>query len=470
MKALIEKAKQRFETRSVLALAIRSGALHVSLVNYAHGSTSVGKTFTVPVGADQIVVNPDGAGKELTTQLLGNAIRERRCVVCMPASWALTTSTEVPALTGDDLRGYLELRAEKEFPIAVNDLRLAHCSFRVVDQKSRATLAGVPAKRVDAIHRMLAAAGCKAVSLSFGVDRCLTEAPTQPAVHFLANGNHVDVVITAGGGIAGMRSLPTTPAPRDPGFDATGFCRELRITLGRLPEPVRQHVQAARFGGTATSAEQLCSKTREQLNRMGITGTVSASTLAHDQGEGAAIESAEKFLRGEPIAFEFVSPEVNRWQVLVQQLNNRGRRTMLLGGIGAIALAVLTFFIRSHIESSLQREWDQMGRDVADLETLQQKIRQFRPWFEPTPQGLDAFEVLAGAFPDQGDVWAKSIQIVDGSKVVCTGFARNQAALMGLLDRLRARKDISGLQVQQVRGDNPVQFSVTYKREAQHGN
>ena len=109
-----------------------------------------------------------------------------------------------------------------------------------------------------------------------------------------------------------------------------------------------------------------------------------------------------------------------------------------------------------------------MRSNVADLEALQLKIRQFRPWFEPAPQTLEVLEALVAAFPDQGDVWAKSIHITEGSKVACTGFARSQSALMALLDRLRSRPDVTGLQLQQVRGENPVQFSVTYKWEARH--
>ena len=47
--------------------------------------------------------------------------------------------------------------------------------------------------------------------------------------------------------------------------------------------------------------------------------------------------------------------------------------------------------------------------------------------------------------------------------MTCTGFARNLPALNGLLDRLRARPDVADLQVQQERGQNPIQFSFTFR-------
>ena len=39
---------------------------------------------------------------------------------------------------------------------------------------------------------------------------------------------------------------------------------------------------------------------------------------------------------------------------------------------------------------------------------------------------------------------------------------------MAMLERLRARPEVSSVQVQQVRGENPVQFSITYKWEGKH--
>jgi hypothetical protein len=94
---------------------------------------------------------------------------------------------------------------------------------------------------------------------------------------------------------------------------------------------------------------------------------------------------------------------------------------------------------------------------------LQQKIRSYRPWFEPAPQALQVIDTLIAAFPEQGDVWAKSIQIDESNKVTCSGFARTQSSILAILDRLRSRPDVTDVQVQQMRGANPVQFTFTFK-------
>ena len=472
MKLDLAELKKRFQVRTVLAITVESGRVAVDLVRREAAGNRVTASFELAIGAETVAANGERAGKELAAQLAAAGIRERRCVVCIPAGWALTTSTDVPEIGADDLRAYLELRAEREFPIAVADLRLSYSSFASPDGKQRATLAAVPARKLEAIERMLAAAECRAVSISLGLDSCLPKTELPAAMHFVANGTHVDLVIAAGGGIAAMRSLPS---PNDEeAFDAATFSREVRITLGRLPDALRQQVTQARFSGSPATAENLCLEIRQHLTKMGIDSRLQrpAEGAAHP---GAARDAAELHLRHQPVVFEFLAHEVNRWEVALRQFDDRRRRWIALGIVAAILLPIITYMVRSHIESSLDAEWAGMRRKVADLESLQQRIRQFRPWFQPAPQSLQIIEGLAAAFPDQGDVWAKSVQVTegtkadDGTKVTCSGFARNQSALLSWFDRLRSRKDVTGLQVQQVRGENPIQFSVTYKWEGADG-
>ncbi|MDB6149017.1 MAG: hypothetical protein JWQ44_465 [Chthoniobacter sp.] len=470
MKLDLARLQKRFQNRGAVALTLESARVAIDVLRRDEAGTRVVQSLAIPIGADALLADPEKAGAELAAQLDASGVRERRCVVCVPPGWALTTSTELPEVAAEDLRSYLELRAEREFPIPVTDLRLAHCAYALPDGKERATLAALPAKRMEAIERMLQSAGCRAVSVSLGLDECVTAAGQPAAMHFLANGNHVDLVIASGGGIAALRSLPTV-AEHGATLDTAIFSREVRITLGRLPEAVRQQVREAQFGGARRSAETLCNSISGHLSRMGIESRLatptreSATPNAHP---GAAIAAAEQHLIGRPVAFEFLAPQANRWQVMFQRFDSRRRRLVVGAAIGFVILPLFIFMIRSQIESSLESEWKGMQQNVAELDRLQQNIRQFRPWFEPAPHSLQIIEGIASAFPESGDVWAKSIQLGEGGKVTCTGFARNQGALMSLFDRLRARPDVVGLQVQQVRGENPIQFSVVYKWEAQN--
>ncbi len=459
----LEDLKKRLQVRSVLALSIESGRIAVAVVRHDAGRQRVLRSFALSTGADGLLADPEKAGRDLAAHLDTAGVKERRSVVCIPASWALIATTDVPAMAEDELRGYLELRAEREFPIPVADLRIAHCGYALPDGAQRATVAGLPAKRMEAVERFLAAAGCRAASVSLGLDGCVPREPAEAALHFIANGTHVDLVIAAGGGIAAVRTLPGAGGASALPFDAEGFSREVRITLGRLPEAVRQQVREARFGGTPATAEELCIEIRQQLRRMGIDSRLERPEPADADQPGAAIEAAGQFFRHAPAAFEFLAPQVSRWQTVFRQFDDRRRRWVVAALIAAIVLPVVVYFIRSRIESSRAAAWRGMSANVAELEEIQGRIRQFRPWFEPAPQALQAIESVISAFPEGGEVWAKSVQLSDVNKVTCSGFAKNQPALMATLDRLRKGPSASEVQVQQVRGENPIQFSFTYK-------
>ena len=203
----INELKKRFIPEAALAVTLESERLAVTLVSQENGGREL---FRLPTGADAVTADPEKAGKELAAALTAAGIRQRRCVVCVPPGWALTASTDLPEMEAEDLRSFLELRAEREFPISADELRVAHSPYTLPDGKRRTTLAAIATKRMEAVEKMLAAAGCRAVSVSLALDECLAE--PKPALHFLANGTHTNVIVTAGGGVVSMRSL-ASPGP-----------------------------------------------------------------------------------------------------------------------------------------------------------------------------------------------------------------------------------------------------------------
>ncbi|HEX4083817.1 MAG TPA: PilN domain-containing protein [Chthoniobacteraceae bacterium] len=463
MKPSIEVLKRRLRTRSALAVTIESGRLAVSLMRGNDQKTEIAQSLSIPVGEEEVLRNPGKAGKELAAALGATGLRERHCVVCVPAGWALSASTELPQVDLDDLRGYLELRAEREFSMPAGELRLGFCPYTLPDGRKRATLAALPARKVEAVEQMLQAANREAVSVSLALDNVLAE--TAPKIHFLTNGNHVDLVVTAGGGVAGLRSLPTSLSSEEAAFDAAGFCRDVRITLGRLPEAVRQQVRGADFRGPA--AWKLCTAARGGLSRIGIATPECEPALV--AGEiGAATVATRTYLRRQPVAFELVVPETTRWQSMMKQFDSAKRRRLVFAAVVIVLFPLLMLFIRSRIESHLQDEWDSMESTADDLGDIQKKIQHFQPWFDPVPVGVRELENIATAFPKEGDVWAKSIQVAEDHKVTCTGYARSHPALLALMDHMRASPEIKGLQVEQIRGENPIQFTLTYQWEEQH--
>ena len=485
------RIKKRLQTRSLLALTLTAEHIDVALVRGTPDHPVVTQGLPpVALGAEEIYRNPERSGATLAAALEVAALRDKRCAVGVPASWSLTASSDLPAVSPEDLRGYLEIRAEREFSLPLSEMRLGYSAYTLPDGTSHATLAALPAKRLEAVEKMLAAAGRRAVSISLALDAVFAdEEPTR--LHLLADGGRVDVVVTAGvllagQGVAALRTLPgphgstngagaaddadlladaatalaAPPVAASDGsaFNPAAFCREVRITLGRLPTTVQSQVRAAHFRGAPEAARQLCQQTRDGLGRMGIE---SPAGCAPDDRPVPPV-SAVRFLRRETVPFEFVVPVPNRWEQAFHRFNTpRGRK---IAGVvlALILLPMLLFFVRSQQESSLASEWNGMRNQVADLDILQQKIRRFRPWYDRTPARLQLLDGLFAAFPDAGDVWAKSITL-KGTTISCTGFARTEVARQAMMDRLRAHPEVSELKTVQTRGVNPVQFTFTYR-------
>ena len=126
-----------------------------------------------------------------------------------------------------------------------------------------------------------------------------------------------------------------------------------------------------------------------------------------------------------------------------------------------------------------------MSGPVAGLEEIQQKSRALRPWFDAAPRKLAALENIVAAFPEQGDIWARSLRVEPAVKptgatakaaaagapalseeavsVTLAGLARSNDATLALRNALTKAPGVRNLQGPQLRGNNPVQFSFTFQ-------
>lgn len=100
-----------------------------------------------------------------------------------------------------------------------------------------------------------------------------------------------------------------------------------------------------------------------------------------------------------------------------------------------------------------------MSARVQELDGLQQQIRQYRPWFDDTFQDLTILRQLTLAFPEDGSVTAKTLEIHAGNTVTCTGTAQDNGALLRTLNQLRTTDGVTDVKLQQIRGKSPMQFS-----------
>jgi hypothetical protein len=468
----------RWRVPAVLAITLQSRSVLVDHVRRENGGSRVLKTRCLPIGADQLMEDPEQAGRALADLLKGEGLGERRCVVCLPASWVLSTSTELPEVSQEDLRSFLELRAEREFPFAAADLHLAYSVFESEPGVRNATLAALPSRKLEAVRAMLERAGCRPVSISLALEVGMSEEGRNEGggLNVLVNGNHFDLVVMAGGGVAALRSVsaPEWGGEGGSGIDGDRIGRELRITLGRLPEDVRRRLAKARFVGERRSAEAVLEATQAQLHRLGLQGIVPASTKMSGREDpdapapGIAARVAERHLQGQQILFEFVAPETKAWHAFMRRYDTLRNRWIAAVALCCLVLPAVLLAVRTRIENRLAAEWNKLEPVTEELGMIQSRLREFRPWFETGTPSVEMLHGLVSAFPESGEVWAKRIELKEDAKVVCAGFARDQGVWMDFLDDVGAQPGVTDLNVQSVRGDRPVQFDLSFTWRRDH--
>jgi hypothetical protein len=294
---------------------------------------------------------------------------------------------------------------------------------------------------------------------------------------------HVGLQVTCGGGIAALRTLEgaleTEAGQRQ--LRADVLARETRITLAQLPAEFRAAVRRIRIFGPRDLAQHLADEIEVRLEALDLPVEVVGSYAATEFGlhipSGAAVSPAFSLaasqLAGRASGLEFLPPRVTQWQQFAARYSS-GKLQQAGVAAGAVALLVAGAFLFQQWQLwRLQSQWSRMGTKVTELEGMSARIRQFRPWSDESIRGLTILRKLTEAFPEDGSVTAKSVEIRDLTTVTCTGVARDYQALLKTVERLRAVPQTQEVNLGQTRGQPPAMqftFSFIWREGGRSGN
>ncbi len=459
----------------LLGLALDGSRLTGAIVRRVNGGAEVQQNFSAVLTLDPLNNEPELVGQEIRNHLDAAEIRERRCVLCLPLNWALTLTTPLPALPETDLADLLQLEAERGFAYPPDQLIIATSRFTAADGERHATLVAIPRDHLIRLEKVLVAARLTVVSFSLGLPAIQPAGGEKSAgiLAFTVGENGVAMQLTTGGGVAVLRAL-------EGAFDTEGgerrlqtamIARELRITLGQLSPGIRAGLTRLRVFGQGDPARQLAAELAPRVESLGLqleTVTQFAAEhaplpLAANPPISPAVALAARHLAGQATGFEFLPPKVSAWQQFTARYSSK---KLLYAGLAAgfvlLVVAGLFTWQQWHL-SQLRDRWAGMSAKVTEIENLQTQIKRFRPWFDDSYGTLSILRRVTEAFPEDGSVSAKSIEIRDLSVVTCSGTARDNTALLKTLDRLRATREIGEVKVDQIRGKSPLQFTFNFR-------
>jgi hypothetical protein len=188
--------------------------------------------------------------------------------------------------------------------------------------------------------------------------------------------------------------------------------------------------------------------------------------LPPDVSLSAAFSLAARLLVEQPPVFEFLPPKLTILQQFATKYSSGRLRTVGAVAAGIVAIVCLAFLIQQIQLWRLRSQWSGMAAKVAELQAVQSRIQQFQPWYDETYRDLAILRQLSLAFPENGIVTAKTIEIQAGSAVSCSGNAANNGALLATLGNLSGAPGVSNLKVDLIHGKAPMQFTFDF----QYGN
>jgi len=470
---LISRKGRKLTT--LLGLALDGSRLEGVVLKRTNGSLQKLQSFSATLALDPLTAAPELVGREIRNHLDAARVRERHCVLGLPLKWVLTAQTELPAgLPEADATSLLELEAEKSFHTDLATLQIGNSRSALAGDHQFILLAAVPNAHLGTLEQVLAAARLKPASFTLAINvlapvrRSDKPAARDEGVLALRIGEStVGLQITAAGGVAALRALDGALENQagQTVLHASVVARETRITLGQLPAELRGAVKRIRIFGPRELAQQLADEMELKFEPQGFAVEVVSAyapdafgvTLPADASVSAAFSLAAGLLAGRKPAFEFLPPK----QTILEQLTKKyaSGRFGLVGAVAASVLVVgLGIFLFQQVQLwRLRSEWAGLQGQVSQLQVIQDNIRQYRSWYDGSFNKLSILRQLSLAFPEDGSVTAKNIE-VRGRAVTCSGTARDYAALLGMQARLRALAGVDAVKLEQVRGKAPMQF------------
>jgi hypothetical protein len=466
--------KQR--ATSALGLALDGNRLEAVVVRRTGGSLQPKESLSVPLALSPLGGDPELVGREIRNHLDQAGVRERRCVVAIPVSWVLTMQTKLPAeLSRADQESFLQIEAERGFTSGHENLFIAHSISDAAGGEQHATLVAIPRNHLETLERALRAAQLKPLSFCLGVaemDGGGKDAG-QGSFALAVGSNSVELKAVFNGGILALRSLDgaveADGAQRH--VDADLVAREIRITLGQLPHPMADNLRTVRIYARGELAKQFMADISPRLQAMNLrmesmdraSGAEFSTLLPAVVALSPALAVAANYVRGVQAGPELLPPKVSQFQQFVATRIASKRFGWVAVGVGAAVVVVGGIFgYQQYQLNSWTDKKASVYKQGVDVRAAQAQIRLFGPWFDDSKRTLTIWKAVTEAFPEDGSVVARTLEIRNVAEVSCSGTTRDNRSYLQMLDKLSKTPGVKELNSDTMTGQ---QFGFKFRWE-----
>jgi hypothetical protein len=468
---------------SMMGLALDGNRLEAVVVRRSGDTLLVKEHVAASLALSPLGGDPALVGREIRNHLDQAGVRERRCAVCIPVNWVLSLQAKLPDLPEADIESFLQIEAERGFTSGHENLFIVNSRWQTPAGEKFATLLAVPRSHLDTLEKALRAAQLKPVTFVLGLAALEGAGREASAGTFSValGSNSVELGASAGGGIAALRSLDgaiETGAPQKH-VDADLVAREIRITLGQLPPGLAEGMRGVKVFARGEFARQFLNDLSPRLQNMGLRlesmDRASAAEFSAppppDIALSPALAAAANCVRSVASGPELLPPKVNQFQQWMT--TNVAFKKLGWAGVAGAGVALLVggaFLVQGLQAARWNSEFQSLERQARDVRTAQEQIARYSPWFDGSARGLSILKVLAQAFPLDGSVTAKTVEIRNLTEVTCSGIARDSLAYRTVIEKLGSTQGVDQVTTDSLRGSSPsVQFTFKFQWEGDTG-
>jgi hypothetical protein len=462
------KLPKKKHLSSILGLNLTDGQLRACHVVRSKGKYEVVKSASAALSLNLLHPESELVGREIKNHLDAAGIRERHCVVAVPATWMMSQQSQMPELGAEDAASFLQIEAEKGFPIDPAQLQIARSALRTT-AGSYVTQLGVRREQLEKLSTALKAAGVKPVGFALGLSvlpGAIAAAGGGGRVIVAVETTGVTLLAAAGGGIAAFRTFEASIESEagEKIINGAAVARELRITIEQVPADLRSELKQLFLTGDSTMVRQLAESLAGWARNAGLT-IISSDLPEKNLAAEIAEQLALRWLEAGTLALDFLPPRPSQFARLMARYTSKRLATAGFA-VGAVALiASLAFAWQEYRRWSLHSAWNAMATQVVALDAVQARIDEFKPWYDTTHRSLTIMMRVTECFPDNGSVTAKSFEVHGNANTIVSisGTARDNASLLRVQEQLRKAKEVQGLKIEQIRGKTPLQFTLTFR-------
>ena len=470
--------------RKMLGLAVTGRCITAVEAAAVNGGGRLTRAVALPLpeaGAD----TPAALGRKLRQFLRRNGFSASRCVIGVEARRLTARTKALPPAAGETAAGILSLAVEQEFAADRKDLVFDYVLGASDAGGPTALLVAGPRQMVDDLTTMARAAGLTAAGVTASMLALVGAAGAtgdgdQIVLHLFGGG--AELALRGPGGLRGVRSLAVRipigadgEAPWNNGHTLRELGDELHRVVALLPG-------SGAAGGTGCQI-LVCDETgltpshRDALSQqLGLPVRPCARPDGLNPPADARGAGSAQFAAAATLALAGLRGGKDAIDLLHSRLTPRrrvgfGRPAAWAVALGVTVLIAAAAFVldwrRDRLEVQfLAARLKDVAADRDQAKDLISKVTFARPWYDRRPSYLDCVRELTRAFPQEGLIWATSLAVAEDMKVVVSGKAASESAVLDVLDRLKANPRLSEVKPlylrQTTRQGSDVAFAMSF--------